>query len=167
MPGLQRKTLRIRYGCRTAAFAAVMLCIGLCDTSAWSQNLTIQQPVVERFSVDTTVSVPDRGGIYLGGVNRSGSSRKSFGFSRPGTSTGTFSQGSSTSVHVYIHDFEEMDRAALEAADRQSQRSSQVRRGASNKLRPEVAHAAHVLRRRHAENRAAAISRPAPRTGRH
>ncbi|MDA0833136.1 MAG: hypothetical protein O2955_08140 [Planctomycetota bacterium] len=146
---LQRKTLRIRNVCRIAAIALFALGSG----PVWSQNLTIQQPVVEQFSVGTTVSVPDRGGIILGGVHRAGASRKSFGFSRPGTNTGTFSQGSSTSVHVWIHDFEEMDRAVLEAAELQSSRSSHLRYGAVSPLRPEVAHAAAVLKKRHAEHR--------------
>ena len=80
---------------------------------AFAQRATVQQPVIRRFSVGTTVSVPDRGRAFLGGVSRAGESRKSFGPFRPGTATGLFREHSGISVGVTIHDFDEMDRFLL------------------------------------------------------
>ncbi len=145
MSGRRRKTLRNRQIASGLLIATAVVCQGMVS----AQEITIQQPVVSHFSVDTTASVPDRGGIYLGGVGRAGSSRKSFGFSRPGTSTGTFSEGSSVSAHVWIHDLDAMDKAVLNATDTNSLNSYQVRNGAISRLRPEVSHAAEYLRSRH------------------
>ena len=74
---------------------------------------TVQLPVVERFSISTTVSVPDRGSIFLGGVKRANSSRKSNGVFRPGSSIGLDRSFSGVSASVYIHDFESMDKFLL------------------------------------------------------
>jgi hypothetical protein len=76
-------------------------------------QITIQQPVLERFSVNTTVVVPDSGGAYLGGLKRAGESRKEFGPLPSGTSTGLFREHAGVSVHVFIHDFAELDQLAL------------------------------------------------------
>jgi hypothetical protein len=89
-------------------------------TVASAQNFTVQQPVFSNFSVGTTVSVPDRGGAYLGGVSRAGSSRRSFGPLRSGSSFGLFRDHSGLSSHVTIHDMHEMDRLLLGQADRGS-----------------------------------------------
>lgn len=150
MSRLRRKSLRIPHVATGGTFAIVMLTIMATGSTAWSQNLTIQQPVIQTFSVNTTVSVPDRGGMSLGGVGRAGASRQSFGFSRPGTSTGKFMEGTSTSVHVWIHDLREMDRMVLESAERQSPYRSER----SYPMSPNAAHAANVLRKRHAEKQA-------------
>jgi hypothetical protein len=90
-------------------------------------QVMLQQPAVSNFSVNTTVSVPDRGGAYLGGLQRAGAGHKSFGPFRPGTATGVFRDSQSITSHVYIHDFETMDRLLLETARRQApDRSLQV-----------------------------------------
>ena len=38
-------------------------------SSVFAQRVTVQQPVIQVFSVDTVVSVPDRGTAFLGGVS--------------------------------------------------------------------------------------------------
>jgi len=84
---------------------------------ACAQQITLQQPVVEQFGVMTTVSVPDRGRASLGGIKRGASSRIRQGPLPWGTSTGWEYSGSDLSVSVWIHDFEELDRQALEWAE--------------------------------------------------
>ena len=51
------------------AAAAAML-LGAGETAAQTAT-TVQLPTYSFFSVGTTVSVPDRGSVYMGGVNRS------------------------------------------------------------------------------------------------
>jgi hypothetical protein len=68
------------------------------------------------FGVGTTVSVPDGGSTYLGGVNRSSSGSNEFG--APLTPFGNRSYGSQQSassmrVSAYIHDFQAMDEYLL------------------------------------------------------
>jgi hypothetical protein len=96
-------------------FAAV---IAAAVPIASAQNVTVQQPVFRNFSVGTTVSIPDRGGAFIGGVKRAGSSRKSFGPFRSGSSIGLFRDYSAASTHVTIHDLGEMDRRILQQANR-------------------------------------------------
>lgn len=97
-------------------------------------QLTVQQPVIQSTGGNFAVSVPDRGGILLGSISRAGESRKSYGlpFFR-GSSVGRFSQHSSLSSHVWIHDLHEMDRMILEMAETdphglQAESSSAARR---------------------------------------
>lgn len=78
-----------------------------------AQRLTVQQPVISRFGVQTTISVPDRGTALLGSVSRQGFSRYSTGPFRSGSSVGRFSEHQGASVSVYIHDFEELERQLL------------------------------------------------------
>ena len=77
--------------------------------AAHAQNITVQQPAFGRFSVGTTVSVPDRGSAFLGRVARAGEGRKSFGPFVRGSSVGLFREHSGVSAGVYIHDLREMD----------------------------------------------------------
>ena len=53
---------------RIAITGTWFLMVGI--STSWGQ--TVQLPTFQSFSVQTTVSVPDRGSIYLGGVNRAG-----------------------------------------------------------------------------------------------
>ncbi|MBT4866614.1 MAG: hypothetical protein HON53_16040 [Planctomycetaceae bacterium] len=103
-----------------SAFITFGLVLVLSATTASAQNLTVQQPVFRNFSVGTTVSVPDRGGAYLGGVSRAGSSRRSFGPLRSGSSFGLFRENSAASAHVTIHDMRAMDEFLLGQAERGS-----------------------------------------------
>ena len=77
--------------------------------------VAVQLPTYSFFGMSTTVSVPDRGGVYLGGVNRAQSGLSEARspllpfapFRNRGLSTGASAAGAS--VSAYIHDFEAMD----------------------------------------------------------
>lgn len=84
--------------------------------SLFAQVLRVQQPVVQKFSTGTTVSVPDRGSALLGGVNSGASWSRQVGPFRRGSLYGHSFQSSTSSVGVYIHDFEAMDRMLLNSA---------------------------------------------------
>lgn len=88
------------------------------DASVQAQQFTVQQPVFREFTAGTTVSVPDRGRAFIGGVSRGVTGRTTTGPFRSGSGTGFEYENSSVSAHVWIHDFEELDRQALEAAAR-------------------------------------------------
>ena len=85
----------------------------LVATPAFAQRIIVQQPVVETFSVDTVVSVPDRGRLFLGGVGGSASSTSDYGFAPGGSSVGGFTTHSGMDVGVYIHDLDAMDEFLL------------------------------------------------------
>ncbi len=88
---------------------------------------TVLLPTQNRFSIGTTVSVPDRGGLYLGGVNRSQTGRIERGIL--GTpfrnrAIGSSLNNSGASVHTTITSLRETDKAVLaEAANRHGGRS--------------------------------------------
>jgi hypothetical protein len=90
---------------------AILIVLG--STSALLAQVTVQQPAIESFGVSTSVSVPDRGRIFMGGVNSAASSRQSNGPLRTGTSRGYSLSASSTSVGVTIIDIRAMDEAIL------------------------------------------------------
>lgn len=129
------------------------------DLSA--QNLTVQQPVFGVTSAATTVSVPDRGRAYIGGVSRGATSRNSYGGPfRSGTNSGSEFSHQSMTASVFIHDFDELDRQALAIAGDAGSRDS-VR------LSPHAANAYNALtqRRTGAGASAGAVSTPAPLPG--
>jgi len=84
----------------------------------------VQLPTFSQFSIGTTVSVPDRGSTYLGGIKRSADGRSTFGApllpGRPFLNTAIGSERSASSMHVnvWIHDFEAMDRYLLDQPSR-------------------------------------------------
>ncbi len=84
-----------------------------------AQNVAVQQPVLQDFSVDTTVTVPDRGTALLGSVSAGAAGRTSYGFGpfRNGSSRGCNLSGSSVTTSVYIHDLRAMDDALLATAE--------------------------------------------------
>ncbi len=49
------------------------------SSNASAQGVTIQQPTVTRFSVNSPVMVPDGGSMHMGGITYSGSGRTSRG----------------------------------------------------------------------------------------
>ena len=109
------------------------------------QKITVQEPSLETFGVGTTVSVPDRGRMSLGGAGRSAMSRSMSGPFRRGTSMGLSSQGSGLSVGARVLDLAEMDKAALDAA-------AKVRRSRDEVRLPDGAeHAYETLRARRVE----------------
>jgi hypothetical protein len=113
----------------SALLAAVVVGMTFGFGSESFGQLTIQQPVLQSTGGNFAVSVPDRGGILLGSISRAGESRKSYGlpFSR-GSSVGRFSQHTSMSSHVWIHDLREMDQMILEMAEKdpQGQRTATI-----------------------------------------
>lgn len=104
---------------RIPRFAPVCALL-ICSRSAAAQQ-TLQQPVVETFSVDTVVSVPDRGGALWGGIGTASETRRDFGPLPWGTATGRSVSSSRVDVGVSIHDFEALDAALLAAPTRRSQ----------------------------------------------
>lgn len=84
---------------------------------------TVQLPTIQVFTINTTVSVPDGGGAYLGGINRAADSSvtRGPGLGPLGANRGIAStrSGSHMSVHATIIDHQELDAAVLaEAAAR-------------------------------------------------
>lgn len=93
-------------------------CLAICistfaASAARAQQIAVQQPVVERFSVGTTVSVSDRGSMLLGSVGSAASGRNVAGPFRSGYGIGREARHSAMTAHVYIHDFAAMDAALL------------------------------------------------------
>lgn len=109
---------------------ACLLWVALTGT-AFSQNLNVQQPIVGRTSVSTTVMVPDRGRIFLGGVSSAQSSRSRYGFGTSGSSIGLTRASSSLSVGVTIIDLHEMDEAILNSVPDRSEPTSRFSRHAA------------------------------------
>jgi hypothetical protein len=87
--------------------------VGAASRGQAQGRVTVQQPVVEQLSVDTVVSVPDRGRMFLGGTSSAGASRQEFGPLPWGTSTGRSLSSRGLDVGVFIHDFEAMDAELL------------------------------------------------------
>ena len=84
-----------------------------------SAQVGVQQPVVATTAVSTTVSVPDRGSAFLGGVSSAQSARAQYGPLRSGTSLGLSRQATSISTSVVIHDLQAMDEAILNSGPSQ------------------------------------------------
>jgi hypothetical protein len=102
----------------------------ICGTAAYAQGqppqqpigpalpaTTVQLPTFSFFTVQTTVSVPDGGGISLGGVDRGVDStvNRSSGLTR-NRGLGSSRTASGVRVSATIIDREEMDRAVLAEA---------------------------------------------------
>ena len=93
-----------------------LVLLGLGATSARGQATTVQLPTYSFFSTGTTVSVPDRGSVFMGGVKRAASGRNEFGtplLPFRNRAFGTERSSVGTRVSVYIHDFEAMDEYLL------------------------------------------------------
>ena len=105
-------------GSRNFFHASFVILLLTCQSLSAQQ--TVQLPVVSSTSVNTTVSVPDRGSALLGGVSSAQSGRNQYGPIRPGTSTGLERRASSITAHVYIHDLQAMDEAILNSAPTRS-----------------------------------------------
>jgi type II secretory pathway component HofQ len=100
------------------------LTFALWAATALAQQTTLQLPTFSYFTTSTTVSVPDCGGVLLGGIGRARSGSSEFGvpilgqMPYAGPLFGSRSIGSERSamsnwVTVQIHDFEAMDEALL------------------------------------------------------
>lgn len=102
--------MKIRRRC-ISGLAAIVVCSVTSGVDA--QALTVQQPVVETFGVNTVVSVPDRGGVLLGGISSGADSNFNSAFSPYGSSVGSDRSHSTAWARVYIHDFDAIDEALL------------------------------------------------------
>jgi hypothetical protein len=83
----------------------------------------VQLPTFQFFTVQTTVSVPDSGGAYLGGIGRSSTHSSQRGLPLlhrdplfGGRAIGRTSAASGVSVNAQIHDLQAMDEALLRQA---------------------------------------------------
>jgi hypothetical protein len=114
---------------RLSSFLATAL-LAIDGSLAWAQGqppqqpigpalpaTTVQLPTFSFFTVQTTVSVPDGGGISLGGIDRGVDStvNRSSGLTR-NRGIGSSRTASGVSVSATIIDREEMDRAVLAEA---------------------------------------------------
>jgi len=84
--------------------------------SVFGQGTAVQLPTYSFFSTATTVSVPDRGRAYLGGIKRAATGRNEFGaplMPFKNRAIGTERSASNMHVSVYIHDFQAMDEYLL------------------------------------------------------
>ena len=114
---------------KTSLAGLLWMCLSV---PAMSQDVTVQQPVVGTTSVNTSVMVPDRGRVFLGGVSSAQSSRSRFGFWQPGSSVGEARSSKSISAGVTIVDLREMDEAILSSvADRPEAASRFTRHAAA------------------------------------
>lgn len=100
----------------TVAAALSLVSIILIRSEPAAGQQAIQQPVVSSTSISTTVSVPDRGSAFLGGVSSAQSARAQYGPLRSGAFRGLARQATSVSTSVYIHDLHAMDEALLNSA---------------------------------------------------
>jgi hypothetical protein len=94
-------------------YALAVVVVALICNSPVRAQVTIQQPVVGSMRVGTSVSVPDRGTTFIGGVNSAASSRSSNGPVRTGTTRTSSVTSSSVTARVHIIDLNEMDEAIL------------------------------------------------------
>src|SRR5439155_1943923 len=109
-------------------FAVVATLLGV-RSAAWAQvqpapqvPTTVQLPTFSFFTVQTTVSVPDGGGLSLGGINRAADGTVTRGMAPLNRGIGSTRGASGGSVHATMIDREEMDKAVLaEAAAKRSE----------------------------------------------
>ena len=99
------------------AITAVILGLLAADVAlAQRPGTVVQLPTFSSFSVATTVSVPDSGSGYLGGVSRAASGSSEFGtplLPFRNSAIGSQTSISSARATATIHDFDGMDAAIL------------------------------------------------------
>ncbi len=119
-------------------FSNVVMFAGLiafATESARAQQVAVQQPVVGVTSVNTSVLVPDRGQIRLGGVSSAQSSRNQYGTWPRGSSFGVSRSANSLSASVTIIDLREMDEAIMSTAPTSSASHSTLVRSKESEVR--------------------------------
>lgn len=120
-------SIQVVTRCAPALCALVILSSTAASFADQPVATTVQLPTFNTFSVNTTVSVPDRGAAYLGGIGRAYSGRNENGipivgklpFLGPitgGRAIGSSTSSSGVSVHATIIDHEELDKAVLAEA---------------------------------------------------
>ena len=82
--------------------------------------ISVQLPTYNVFSIDTTVSVPDRGTAVIGGSTSSASGSNQFGgpFIPSTRASGRSTSAGGVTVHAQIHDLDALDRLTLDRAAR-------------------------------------------------
>lgn len=92
--------------------------IGLSNWALAQAPAVVQLPSFSSFGVNTSVSVPDRGSISLGGVGRSSIGSTAYGpaFGPGNRSFGRNLSGSATSMQATIQDLDALDRETLRRA---------------------------------------------------
>jgi hypothetical protein len=105
---------------KTHSILSVLILLALFSPAVLAQPSTVVQlPTSSSFGVGTTVSVPDGGSAYLGGISRAASGSNEFGtpllpFSPfKNRSSGSQVSTSKASVSVYIHDFAALEEQLL------------------------------------------------------
>ncbi len=104
---------------RNLGLSLALLFAYACPAVGQAPGTAVQLPTFSQFGVGTTVSVPDRGSGFMGGISRSSSGRNSFRSPllpfRPFKNTAVGSQLGAMNMHVsaWIHDFEAMDEYLL------------------------------------------------------
>jgi hypothetical protein len=118
----------------TSRFAVAALFAGLLSLAGSPADAQIVQlPTFRSFGVSTTVSVPDRGSVSLGGITSSRSGYVERGvpilgvgpFGGPAFANraiGRQSQTAGVSVSAYIHDFESLEEDLVGRAEARSDR---------------------------------------------
>lgn len=109
---------------------------GLVTSTSAQQSLpatTVQLPTFSQFTITTTVSVPDRGGAFLGGLNSGASNSSRLGNGPLQTrSLSSTRAATGVSVSATVIDHEEIDRAILaEAASKQAPMDSTAMKAAA------------------------------------
>lgn len=102
----------------TLRISIMLASVALAAAPAAAQN-AVQLPTYYSFRTNTTVSVPDRGSVYTGGINRASDGRNEFGtplLPFRNRSIGSDRSASSVWTSVYIHDLQAMDEALLSQA---------------------------------------------------
>lgn len=116
--------------------ASFLLAWGLASVAFAQPPTTVQLPTFSFFTVNTTVSVPDRGGTYLGGLLRGSDSSTTRGLAPfPGLANrgiGSERSAAGMNVRAWIHDFRKMDEALLaEAAAKRGETDPAALKGAA------------------------------------
>lgn len=127
----------------TLRISILLAWMALAVAPAAGQN-AVQLPTYSSFRTNTTVSVPDRGSVYTGGINRASDGRNEFGtplLPFRNRSIGSERSASSVWTSVYIHDLQAMDEALLSQARASGYSSQRTRSGSS----PALAAGAGVL----------------------
>ena len=99
------------------SLGALVVCALLLPASQAAAQF-VQLPSYSFYSNDSSFMVPDRGGAYAGGFNRSSSGSNQFGpmFLSPNRAYGSQTSAGGVSVFAQIHDQREMDEAVLARA---------------------------------------------------
>lgn len=99
---------------------SLVFVLGWASVALGQPPTTVQLPTFSFFTVNTSVSVPDRGGTYLGGLLRGRDSSSMRGLAPfPGLANrgiGSERSAAGMSVRAWIHDFRKLDDALLAEA---------------------------------------------------